>query len=96
MADQTVNQPAPDHLNGYAPYHIKEVFENIAVKAEVLRDYLKHTRQTAEEHTMAVSNDLYMAQSMAAFIGAIADQMSGNILLGSPASWATGDGINPD
>lgn len=96
MADQTVNQPAPDDLNGYAPYQIKEVFEDIALKAGVLSDHLKHTRQTAEEHTMAVSDDLYMAQSMAAFIGAIADQMSGNSFLGSAASWATGDGIDPD
>ena len=76
---------------------VQIVFETLATQALTLRDFLLEARTELDANggTVRAANDMFMAQNLAAFIGSMADEMCGGRFIGSPASWATMDGILP-
>lgn len=90
----------PESARATHRHHAKDiqtVFETLATQALTLRDFLLDARTELEANggTVRAANDMLVAQHLAAFIGSMADEMGGGRYIGSPASWATMDGIVP-
>lgn len=91
----------PTELHGYSPAQVEQVFLKITEQSEYLRDVLGGIKSEVESTDRFVCgrlllNSLYLAQQLAVFIGAMADQMTGGQHIGSVASWACGDEIETD
>ena len=90
----------PESAQATHLHHAKDVqtvFETLATQALTLRDFLldARTKLDTNKGTVRAANDMLVAQHLAAFIGSMADEMGGGRYIGSPASWATMDGIEP-
>lgn len=74
----------------------QQVLNTIVVQAIELRDLMAKARHAVENdggQAQAATN-FYLAQNLASFIGAIADDATGGSFVGGAASWATGDCID--
>ena len=90
----------PESAQATHRHHAKDVqtvFETLATQALTLRDFLLDARTELEGNggKVRAANDMLVAQHLAAFIGSMADEMCGGNYIGSPASWATMDSIEP-
>ncbi|RYF60104.1 MAG: hypothetical protein EOO27_07040 [Comamonadaceae bacterium] len=74
----------------------QQVLNTIVVQAIELRDLMTKARHAVENDggQAQASTHFYLAQNLAAFIGAIADDATGGAFVGGAASWATGDRID--
>lgn len=96
---QAAAQPHSPAANGYTAGQIALGLGTIAVQAEALRDYLTQAMYrmgTAQATTTHAANDFYVAAQLSILIGSIADQMAGLTHLGTVASWACGDDMEPE
>lgn len=79
---------------------VQRVFEKLTAQCEALRDFSMDIRGRLlgnSEGASEACNDLTLIHHTAAFMGSICEEMGSGIggFIGGPASWATGDGIEP-
>lgn len=82
----------------HRPHDIQRVFETLETQCEALRDFSVDIRARLQGESGGVvqaCNDLTIIQHMAAFMGSMCEEMSGETrgFIGGPAAWATMDGI---
>lgn len=80
-------------LNGFTIDQIEAVLDQISANAHVLRDFLIDAKARTQGQGQPAANqaccDLHMARQSVSMIGAMADQLTGNRLVGGPSSWMT-------
>ena len=77
-------------LHGFNPEQVQIAFEGIAGKAGQLRQFLLSLAGRMNDDSDGHADDVYLAITLVEGIGAIADRMTGNTIIGTYDHWLIG------
>lgn len=84
------NSGQTDPLNGFTPQQVALAFEQIAGKSNQLIEFLRATLGRMDDDADRHFADVDIAVNLLEVIGAIADRMTGNSIVGSYDYWLLG------